>query len=404
MAGTNNKDKAKVDRCSELAKWDNYQLRLFFSADVVGSTAFKQMPEGGNGGSLGADPRWFEMVLSFYHQAEKAFSERWASYMRHLDGSDGTERWFGEAPEVWKTVGDEVLFTKVVEHPMQAVIATHAWCHALEDMRRQLKEKFKLDVKSCVWLADFPLHNQEVVLGYAQPGSDDDYIALNRKALASFHNGQTIDRRMMLRDFIGPSIDTGFRLGTFASPRKLIISLELAHLLATEQAYAESNPGWHAKGPSQIRKFIFRYEGKHPLKGVIGGSPYPIFWIDLDAESALNRAEDSLIQAVPPTSHQVKDFTGAMLNRFHALLSAPCFFKDESTPDIASIHAVISDNTKAALRSRASAYSLAEEKHAKESRDLESDDEAPLPADTLPQRTQQDILESLRRATKKERT
>lgn len=348
--------------------WEGYHLRLFFSADVVGSTAFKQKPEGGANGELGADPAWFGMVLSFYHQAEKAFAQHWENYEKQFQ-QDG-RLWFGEAPEVWKTVGDEVLFTKIVSHPMQAIMAIHAWCHTLDDLRRQLRSKFSLDVKSCVWLADFPLRNQEVVLGHIKSGEDDDYPVLNREGLAAFYGASARSKHNMLRDFIGPAIDTGFRLGALSSPRKLIVSLELAHLLAVEQAYAESNPGWHSKGPSEIRKFVFRYDGKHILKGVLGGHPYPVFWIDLDTESVLNRAEDSLVRSLNPTSHEIKAFTAAMLDEHPKYLARPCFERNEGEPVMAPDHSCIDEGLSKALEDRATHFRMKEERLSQERSDI----------------------------------
>lgn len=349
--------------------WDAYHLRLFFSADVVGSTAFKQKPEGETNGSGGVDPAWFGMVLSFYHQAEKAFAQNWEKYERQFSEDNDESSWFGDAPEVWKTVGDEVLFTKIVTHPMQAVMALHAWCQTLDDLRVQLRSKFGLDVKSCVWLADFPLRNQEVVLGHTKAGDDDDYTVLNRNGLAAFYSDERASQNM-LRDFIGPAIDTGFRLGSFASPRKLIISLELAHLLSIEQAYAESNPGWHSKGPSEIRKFVFRYDGKHALKGVLGGHPYPVFWIDLDTESALNRAEDALIRSGHPTSHAIKAFTTAMLEEYPRYLAKPCFERQNGGSLVAPDHACIDDDIVSKMKDREAYFQMLDAKSEREESDI----------------------------------
>ena len=356
-----------------IEEWEQYHLRLFFSADIVGSTAFKQKPEGVGGSRPGADPTWFSTVLSFYHQAEKSFNEHWNNYQKAIGSSEDVAHWFGPAPDVWKTVGDEVLFTKRTEHPMQALMAIHAWCQTLSDLRQQLRSKYGLDVKSCVWLADFPLKNQEVVLGHSKPNGEDDFAHLNREALKAFYISDGANKKLLLRDFIGPSIDTGFRLGAFASPRKLIISLELAHLLATEQAHAESNGGWHSRGPSAIKKFSFRYDGKHQLKGVLAGSPYPVFWIDLDPESSIHRTEDELKAAVKPSAHQIKDFTDAMLAEYSSLLGIPMFA--ESSGRLAPGHKVIGIEVSDAIDARRTLHQAQKKKQENEEVDIASNDD-----------------------------
>ncbi|CAM5315920.1 hypothetical protein [Eoetvoesiella caeni] len=373
----------------DLEEWEKPRLRLFFSADIVGSTAFKQTPKKDET-TPGAYPHWFHVVLGFYHQAEREFSTSWDSYKRSFNGNDNIEHWFGPPPEIWKTVGDEVLFTKDVEHPLQALIAIHAWTEALSGMQAHLRNKHQLDVKSCVWLADFPLRNQEVVLGQSNPRVDDDYSYINQLALKAFYEGrrgiglQTPESNVgnaLLRDFIGPSIDTGFRLGAFASPRKMVISVELAHLLAVEQGAAEAEPVRHAFGPVSLRKFAFRYAGNHALKGVMGGRPYPIFWLDLDPEDPVHRAEDEIVNAIKPTAHQVCQLTAALLTEYKAYLQAPHF--DPDCKDLHSKHKKIPPEQLVEISARHLVFIQEKTKFLDEAQDIASaaDNAEDLPVD-----------------------
>lgn len=326
----------KEQQVQLLSSWEKPHMRLFFSADIVGSTAFKQKPQAvkANGELDGGFPLWFNTVLAFYHQAEQSFSHNWTSFEKSCGGDATVSHWFGSAPELWKTVGDEVLFTKQVEHPAQAIVCCHAWIRTLDDLRQQLKER-GLDVKSSAWLADFPLRNQEVVLrgtldNETLERADDEYPYNNQLSLEAYYDDQT---RNVIRDYIGPSIDTGFRLGGLASTRKMVISLELAHVLSVEQAKSDRNTRLYSFGALSLRKFDFRYDGRVSLKGVLGGSPYPVVWIDLDPENEVHRAEDEVLGTAKPSAAQIRSLTSSFIAANAGYLYAPYFFPNGGQAD-----------------------------------------------------------------------
>lgn len=327
-------DSDKRKQVDSLAVWEKPHLRLFFSADIVGSTAFKQKPQaGGISDAQGKFPAWFNMVLAFYHQAEQAFSTNWASFERSCAGEDSRNHWFGPAPELWKTVGDEVLFTKQILHPAQAITSCHAWVRTLDDLRSQLKER-GLDVKSSAWLADFPLRNQEVILRSRLSGdtlsADDEYPFNNQLSLDAYYDDPS---QSVIRDYIGPSIDTGFRLGSLASARKFVISLELANVLSVEQSKSDRDTRLYSFGALSLRRFDFRYDGRVPLKGVLGGNPYPVFWIDLDPENEVHRAEDEVLGTPKPSAAQVRSLSASFIASNDGYLCSPYFFDVAETID-----------------------------------------------------------------------
>jgi len=333
----------KITQVESLFDWEKPHLRLFFSADIVGSTAFKQKPQAPspNGEQVGQFPLWFNTVLAFYHQAEQSFSRNWASFEKSCAGDDSLKHWFGPHPELWKTVGDEVLFTKQIDHPTQAIVSCHAWMRTLEDLRRQLKER-GLDVKSSAWLADFPLRNQEVVLrgkldDEGLQRADDEYPFNNQLSLEAYYSS---GGNNVIRDYIGPSIDTGFRLGQLASVRKMIISIELAHVLSVEQAKSDRNTRLNSFGALSFRKFDFRYDGRVHLKGVLGGNPYPAFWIDLDPENEVHQAEDEVLGTLKPSAAQIRSLTSSFISANDNYLCSPYFFGNEidGFPPISELH------------------------------------------------------------------
>lgn len=319
-----------IKKIESFNEWEKPYLRLFFSADIVGSTALKQK-RGTDASNKPIYPAWFNTVLAFYHGAEQSFHNNWKEFKSLANGDSSYHHWFGEPPEIWKTVGDEVLFSKAIRHPTQAVLAIHVWIKTLSDIAEQLRDEHGLSVKSSAWLADFPVRNQEVILGLSKPAEDDEYPFANHSALGSYYANREVKA---IREFIGPSIDTGFRLGAFSSPRKLVVSVELAYMLAVEQSKAEKGASGYSVGAMSLRNFSFRYEGKHLMKGVLGGSPYPVFWIDLAPEDPINRTEDAVLDVAKPRAHQVREFAEAMLEAYKPMIELPYIFsKDGEVPE-----------------------------------------------------------------------
>ncbi|MBV9694327.1 MAG: hypothetical protein JO261_11570, partial [Alphaproteobacteria bacterium] len=268
------------------------KLRLFLSADLVGSTAFKQGP----GYPLEIDtdrritplgPHWLEPITSFYSDFSAEFAEQWRLFQ---EMAAEAPRWpTGTAPEFWKGIGDELVFVKDVRDPKEVAGSVWAWMLALQKYRTKLREKQpSLDIKSTAWIAGFPINNSEVVFDLGLPDRDiatDDARLSHFQKLEDFYDPKA-DRTKFVRDFIGTSVDTGFRLATKSTPRRMTASIEVVLMITS------TPPPDQKFGP--IRIF---FDGFEQLKGVLGGKPYPVFWIDMfqtDSERALIDLEDRL--------------------------------------------------------------------------------------------------------------
>lgn len=275
------------------------RTRLFLSADIVGSTAFKQRHDGDGS-------KWFDTVGIFYRQASAFFLREWNIALGSREMPD--DRLFGKRPELWKTIGDEVLFVKDIEHPPQAVMSLHVWCKTLQLLREYLA-KDDLDVKSTAWLADFPTRNRVIIFkkGNEDDRTDDNFAWYNDQLLQAYEKNSSD----YTRDFIGPSIDIGFRLGASASPRLLVLSVELAHLLSGEEC---GNDDVYRSGPYEVPRLNFRYEGRQQLKGVMNGTPYPLICIDTSPSKPIHQAEDKLLGRAGPSCQDIHAFTSAFLS------------------------------------------------------------------------------------------
>lgn len=296
------------------------RLRIFLSADIVGSTALKQSP-------LGASKRheqrtkWFGKIQGFYFEAQTAFLNEFAE--RREANSDDLSR-FGDAPKLWKTVGDEVLFTKVVSDHRQVAQTLHCWMVAVEKMRRFIKkDDGRLDIKSSAWIAGFPFRNSEVAVPDGQAVKNDhngDWILTSGKCLEEYYDGG--NKKDVSIDFIGPNIDIGFRLSGHCSSRKFVISVEIAYILSI------TNP----KEEIGERVFNIYFDGSVPLKGVLGGLNYPLFWLDLSPEESLSRYEDKLAGVCELNRDNLRKYCKTFFEEHKAYVFPP-FIVSDSEPE-----------------------------------------------------------------------
>lgn len=221
-------------------------LRLFASIDLEGSTAFKQTL---------ANQRsrvWLDVVLDFVETFERDYWQHIGTQAREAKTTSPKQ------PRLWKILGDELVFVMEITRSIDATIYVDALAAALADWNRQVLILRKspspnpaerpLLVKGAAWLAGFPVTNAVIPVA----GGTHDYI--------------------------GPSMDTGFRLAKLASPRRLALAVELAWLLLH-------------RNPSRRVEFSGR---TRDLKGVATDSGYPQLWIEVPASDYHAREHELL--------------------------------------------------------------------------------------------------------------
>lgn len=227
-----------------------FRYRLFASADIVGSTAFKVS-------MANEKQRWAHVFSAFFRD----FPASLRACFEELPGE--IRAGFRKPPgclRVWKFVGDEILFEIELENHVHAVCHAIAFKKALHEYSNELstKHKGKLGLKGTIWGAGFPVANVEV----STPRESS---------------------RVQARDFLGPSVDLGFRLASMADLRRIPVSADIAYFLAKAII-----------GQPNLEKQIMLLASEpRALKGVAGGTPYPMLWIDrLDG---IQTAEDKLL-------------------------------------------------------------------------------------------------------------
>lgn len=229
--------------------------QLFLSCDLVNSTSYKQQT-----------PGWQGEFLSFYRQFPQSVGD--------LAEDQGVALQF----DLWKPIGDELIFTVVVRHERHVFQAVRVWLAAMESYETQMREKQDkaMGLKGSSFIATFPGPDSEssVPRNPASELSDEHPVLLNDDAL----KGQRRHTKY-LYDYFGPSIDTGFRVASQATPRHFTVSVEvaLAMLLASRE-----------DKDMCLDDLVFR--GPATLKGVWGGRDYPMFAIDRHHDDDINRA------------------------------------------------------------------------------------------------------------------
>lgn len=260
--------------------------RLFLTCDLVGSTRFKER-----------NVEWITSFLNFYSE----FPGTFARALRRLPGAASLE------PQLWKAVGDELIFEVAVSSETDVVLSITAWLAAMDEYDEARRKKASIARETDAGAsADTAKHRSDRAAEAEEEGSSDYLLAQgsaflavtpwpNRKvgarlrptldspnASGSSHAPQeegiiesaravaAEDVQEYFYDYLGPSFDTGFRVSTLRSPRHFTLSLEVAWILA--QAHVSSLP----------MGLPLTWLGSHGLKGVWGSQRYPVYAIDRD--------------------------------------------------------------------------------------------------------------------------
>lgn len=226
---------------------------LFLSCDLVGSTSFKQ-----------SEINWQATFLSFYRQFPQSLAKL-------VDPEHGLSF------DLWKPIGDELIFTVRVQHERDILRAVRTWLLALDEYEQGALSKVsgKLATKGGAFVATFPGPDSEATVprNLEVERSDQDVVQLNRQALRGPRK-----HTKYVYDYFGPSIDTGFRILGACSRRFFSLSVEVAW--AMQRAARDEN----------VRLEDLVWHDGRSLKGVWGGREYPVFALDREYADPVNRA------------------------------------------------------------------------------------------------------------------
>jgi hypothetical protein len=200
------------------------------SADIVGATAYKSDRVGRESGGAAA---WLAPFNSFFRDLPLVFMGKLAQAFFDAD----------RIPEVavWRVAGDEVVFIGEPISRMEALMLVEAFGNLTADFHGRLGKGWGLGLRGCAWLAPLGMANVEIEvpeISMGGSGATEPY-----------------------REYLGPDVDSGFRLSKHGHPGEMILSpLLVASLM----------------GPELDGRLAIRAEGEAPLKGLFGGEACPL--------------------------------------------------------------------------------------------------------------------------------
>jgi hypothetical protein len=245
---------------------------LFLSCDVVGSTAYKQQNVEG----------WRETFLSFYRGFPQVL------------GDLTLEHQYGPGFELWKVLGDEMLFFSRVRSEEDICAAVSLWLKAMDKYETDYLRDTSLSTKGGGFIGTFPGPDSQssIPRDPTTEVSDKGVVELNHEAIKSS------DGKKFLYDYFGPGIDTGFRVVAASSQRLFTMTLEVA--------WAMLICLWdktHKHIEDHERALLFETRS---LKGVWNGREYPIFSIDRQCADPVNAAIEGMMRQKPDVEAALK--------------------------------------------------------------------------------------------------
>lgn len=254
---------------------ESYETKLFLSCDIINSTALKQI----------YSANWRKPFLSLYYQ-----------FPRELRSAQAQRQTLDLEFQLWKPVGDELIYQLSVQSEREIIRAVDTWLLAMSKFNESIifetddgqRSKDALRVKGGAFTATFPAPDSEASIPRApvEEYSYDELENLNRRAI------EARDETKNLFDYFGPSIDAGFRILSNSSPDYFVCSVEVIWALLEGRSQLDS-PGLTGH---------IHFLGLTDMKGVWRGNAYPLFAIDLDGDSPVRQAFKKMTGSELPES------------------------------------------------------------------------------------------------------
>ncbi|MHC5373126.1 hypothetical protein ACYSNU_04930 [Enterococcus sp. LJL120] len=215
-------------------------LYVFASFDIVNSTQYKSIEQD-----------WPNLIDAFY--------DRVASELKNRKST--------ESFNVWKYIGDEVLFYGKVTDAKQLVEIPRDVMITLNKTTKYIFGNFEeskglLGLKSTIWCAEVVELEKD-----SNTKKRQNYLL---KKLNSYLYETSFP--MTVYDFLGPDIDAGFRLAKqCAKKNQVVVSAELAFLILSEINLLSDEDKILGLKKYRIMELV-------PLKGIWHERQYPVVW------------------------------------------------------------------------------------------------------------------------------
>ncbi len=178
---------------------------------------------------------WATVVRAFYEGLHTEF----VTAIEELRESHVIGDALANSIKPWKAIGDELIYEISVPGRLELYHITMGFLRTIREMDRKIGERsggvsVELRIKGAAWVAGFPVRNREIILP-----------ALNERW-----------------DFLGPDMDTGFRIAKCTRAGMLVVSIELAELLGECQG--------------KVSPMLGKIVGWEELAGVWNDKRYPV--------------------------------------------------------------------------------------------------------------------------------
>ncbi len=214
------------------------QVHLFFSFDIVNSTAYKAMTT-----------NWPIIIKNLLDEIQLGVSRAYGTI---------------SPSKLWRVIGDEIIFDL-------AVHSEEVLCEAVSEIF-EVTQKISMSLKSGKFFDTLPYHSlstSEIIFlkntNNLSVKTTAWLAAINEKADSPYDNiivqYYTNFPNQIITEYLGKDIDAGFRLKNYTQDRRLCISLELAYYITK-----------HGKCDNL---HIMDYAR---LKGVWKDCLYPVIW------------------------------------------------------------------------------------------------------------------------------
>jgi hypothetical protein len=91
----------------------------------------------------------------------------------------------------------------------------------------------------------------------------------------------------------------------------MVVSVDVAYLISMTSFDGE------------VDRIDLNYEGSHPLKGVMGGASYPVFWMNMSGSHSLAVKEDKLRAQTVANREDVKEYCDAFYQEYSSFTFRP---------------------------------------------------------------------------------
>jgi hypothetical protein len=225
---------------------------IFLSIDIIDSTRLKISKDG----EKSTSGPWVKNFAWFLNEIIVIYRRKLSEILgMHYSNSCSEKHAHGVNTRVWKYLGDEAVLTaELTCEKHHATLLVLALAETIKYFNEESggDSSNKIRYKGTAWVAGFPVQNIELDLPVSE----------GRKE----------------RDFLGSSMDLGFRLAKAASYDRLIISASLAYLIIENLAMDKPLVLFD----SQHEYLPLCFGGLKKFKG-IKGNKHPLIWYPVNA-------------------------------------------------------------------------------------------------------------------------